>query len=179
MPLLTCLGKNLTPYWIVHPPLNTCEGMRIAVRMKYTQTNLHPIPQLVVQPLLTPLPPMHQHWKLRVQYNLLVPQKANLHLKCPILNPHNLIIQLIVFSYSNQFLQIPVVVKNQYQAVLCPKVQEEVQEVPKVHPQHDLVKYIPTALLYLRLINQLSINRLHVFLSIKQIDLLLLMHVDM
>ena len=26
MPLLTCLGRNLTPCWLVHPPLSTCQG---------------------------------------------------------------------------------------------------------------------------------------------------------
>ena len=52
MPLLTCLGRNLTPCWLVHPHLSTCQGMRIAVRMKCTLTPLHHIPQLVVQPLL-------------------------------------------------------------------------------------------------------------------------------
>ena len=30
MPLLTCLGRNLTPCWLVHPPLSTCQGMRIS-----------------------------------------------------------------------------------------------------------------------------------------------------
>ena len=74
---------------------------------------LHHIPQQVVQPLLIPQLPMHQHWKTIVQYSLimLAPQKVNLHLKCPILSPHNLIRQLIVFSYTNHVLWILVVVK--------------------------------------------------------------------
>ena len=41
-------------------------GMRIAVRMNCTQTPLHHILQLVVQPH------NHQHWKTIVQYNLLM-----------------------------------------------------------------------------------------------------------
>ena len=77
MPLLTCLDRKLTPCWLVHPPLSTCQGMRIAVRMKCTQTLSHHIPQLVVQ--------LHQQWKTIVMYSLLilVQQKVNLPQICP------------------------------------------------------------------------------------------------
>ena len=49
-----CLGKNLIPCWLVHASLSTCQGMRIAVRMKCKLTPLHQIPQLLAQPLLIP-----------------------------------------------------------------------------------------------------------------------------
>ena len=47
-------GQYLTLCWLVHPPLSMCQGMRTAMRMNCTQTPLHHISQLVVQPLLIP-----------------------------------------------------------------------------------------------------------------------------
>ena len=98
MPLLTCLDRKLTPRWLVHPSLSTCQGMRIAAKMKCTQTTSPHIPQLVIQPLLISQLSVHQQWKTIVMYSLLILVQLQVYLPliCPILRaPHNLIRQQI------------------------------------------------------------------------------------